>query len=80
MNKGQVPVDSNGVPLQLHHIGQHLDSPLAELTFEEHRCGGNDTILHDKGKPTETHGEGNTWNQERKEHWFNRLRERGDIK
>ena len=49
---GLAPLDKNGRPIQLHHIGQHADSPLAELTFEEHRCGGNDTILHDKTKPT----------------------------
>lgn len=67
--KGLAPLDKNGKPLQLHHIGQHADSPLAELTFEEHRCGGNDTILHDKNKETEVHGEGNKWDSERSDYW-----------
>lgn len=67
--KGLAPLDKNGKPLQLHHIGQHADSPLAELTFEEHRCGGNDTILHDKSKETEVHGEGNKWDSERSDYW-----------
>ena len=70
--KGKAPLDSNGNPIELHHIGQHADSPLAELTFEEHRCNGNDTILHDKSIKSETHGEGNTWDKERQDYWKNR--------
>lgn len=70
--QGLAPLDKNGDSIQLHHIGQHADSPLAELTFDEHRCGGNDTILHDKSIETETHGEGNTWNSERENYWKNR--------
>lgn len=73
MERGLAPLDKNGEPIQLHHIGQHVDSPLAELTFEEHRCNGNDTILHDKSKETETHGEGNAWDKERQEYWKNRI-------
>lgn len=75
MSMGKAPLDENGNPIQLHHIGQHIDSPLAELTFEEHRCNGNDTILHDKTKETETHGEGNTWDKERQDYWKNRVEE-----
>ena len=70
--EGRAPLDKNGKPIQLHHIGQHADSPLAELTFEEHRCGGNDTILHDKNKETEAHGEGNNWDNERQSYWKDR--------
>lgn len=73
MVKGKAPLVENGTPMQLHHIGQHADSPLAELTFEEHRCNGNDTILHDKTMETETHGEGNTWDKERQDYWKNRI-------
>lgn len=72
IKQGLAPLDKNGNAIELHHIGQHADSPLAELTFEEHRGGGNDTILHDKTKETETHGEGNTWDRERQEHWKER--------
>lgn len=72
IEKGRAPLDENGKPIELHHIGQHADSPLAELTFEEHRCNGNDTILHDKTKETETHGEGNTWDKERQDFWKDR--------
>lgn len=72
IKEGKAPLDKNGCPLQLHHIGQHPDSPLAELTFEEHRCGGNDTILHDKKKETEVHGPGSNWDTERKQYWESR--------
>lgn len=72
MKRGLAPLDKDGNSIELHHIGQHADSPLAELTFEEHRCNGNDTILHDKTKETETHGEGNTWDLERQTYWKDR--------
>lgn len=47
MEKGMAPL-KDGKPIELHHIGQKMDSPLAELTVQEHRGQGNDTILHDK--------------------------------
>ena len=50
---GLAPIDEDGKPLELHHIGQKPDSPLAELTRDEHRGKGNDAILHDKTKPSE---------------------------
>lgn len=71
--EGYAPLDKEGKPIQLHHIGQHKDSPLAELTFKEHRTDGNDVILHDKKKETEVHGDGNNWDNERKEYWKSRL-------
>lgn len=70
--EGYAPHDKTSRPIQLHHIGQHADSPLAELTFIEHRTGGNDTILHDKTKETEVHGDGNNWDNERMNYWKNR--------
>lgn len=72
IKRGLAPLDKTGTPIELHHIGQHENSPLAELTFKEHRCNGNDIILHDKKKETETHGEGNTWDSQRQEYWKNR--------
>ncbi|MEE3452838.1 HNH/ENDO VII family nuclease [Dialister sp.] len=72
IEKGRAPLDKNGNPLELHHIGQHADSPLAELTREEHRCNGNDTILHDKTIQSEAHGEGNHWDNERQEYWHSK--------
>lgn len=72
IERGLAPLDQEGNAIQLHHIGQHMDSPLAELTFEEHRGGGNDTILHNKSIETETHGEGNHWDNERQNYWKSR--------
>lgn len=69
IQEGKAPLDKNGESIQLHHIGQHTNSPLAELTFVEHRSNGNDIILHDKLKETEVHVEGNTWNTERDTYW-----------
>lgn len=72
VERGLAPLDKNGNAIELHHIGQHADSPLAELTVEQHRGTGNDTILHDKSIQTETHGEGNNWDNERQTYWKNR--------
>ena len=72
VKRGLAPLDKNGKPIELHHMGQRADAPLAELSFEEHRGAGNDTILHDKNKETETHGEGNKWNSEKQNHWKSR--------
>ena len=62
-------------PIELHHLGQKADSPLVELTEEEHRTGEyedgkkNQSLWHDNTVETEVHGEGNNWDQERKTHW-----------
>lgn len=77
--RGLAPLDSKtGKPLELHHLGQKADSPLVELTVEEHRTGEyeggkkNQSLWHDNTLETEVHGEGSTWDQERKAHWKSR--------
>jgi hypothetical protein len=70
MQEGRAPLDANGKPIELHHIGQKSDSPLAELSSAEHRSNGNDNILHNKLKESEI--DRNDFNQERKEHWMAR--------
>ena len=70
--EGYSPIDKSGDRIHLHHIGQHADSPLAELTYKEHRLDGNDAILHDKSIKTEVHGEGNKWSSEKIQYWKNR--------
>ncbi|CEP34090.1 MULTISPECIES: HNH/ENDO VII family nuclease [unclassified Halomonas] len=77
--RGLAPLDSKtGKPLELHHLGQKADSPLVELTAEEHRTGEyeggkkNQSLWHDNTLETEVHGEGSTWDQERKAHWKSR--------
>ena len=70
MENGMAPLSKDGEIIELHHIGQKQDSPLAELTTSEHRKGGNDTILHDKMKESEI--DRVEFTRERKEHWENR--------
>lgn len=70
MEQGRAPLGSNGRPIELHHIGQHNDSPLAELTLEEHRGKGNDTILHNKTIESEI--DRVTFESERIDHWKER--------
>lgn len=79
MAEGKPPLDENGKPIQLHHLGQKADSPLVELTEEEHRTGEyengkkNQSLWHDNAKETEVHGtHENEWKQERENHWKTR--------
>lgn len=79
MAKGKPPLDKNGRPIYLHHLGQKVDSPLVELTEEEHKTGEykdgkkNHSLWHDNTVPTEVHGENESnWKQEREAHWKER--------
>lgn len=44
MEKGLAPIDETGREIELHHIRQNPDGPLAELTSREHE--GNFKLLH----------------------------------
>lgn len=70
MEKGLAPLDKDCNTIELHHIGQKSDSPLAELTMQEHRGIGNDTVLHDKTKISEI--DRPSFGGERREHWTKR--------
>ena len=61
----------SGEEIELHHIGQKPDNPLAELTLKEHRGIGNDGILHDKTKETEINRI--EFAKERRDHWKGRI-------
>lgn len=73
MEKGKAPLDKEGKPIELHHIGQTSDAPLAELTRSEHMGNGNDSILHDKAKESEI--DRSEFKKEREEHWKARAEE-----
>lgn len=75
--QGLSPINKDGKVIELHHIGQHADSPLAELTPEEHRGKGNDTILHDKTKESEIDRQ--AFAVERSAHWEARANEGGNL-
>lgn len=70
MERGLAPLDREGKSIELHHIGQNSDAPLAELTWSEHHANGNDTILHDKQKESEI--DRTAFSKERAEHWQKR--------
>lgn len=70
MEQGLAPLDKKGNPMELHHIGQHNDSPLAELTQEQHRGKENYSVLHDTKKESEI--DRASFNDERANHWKER--------
>lgn len=67
--EGYPPRDKKGRPYELHHIGQNPDSPLAELTYEQHHSDGNFKILHTFD---ESSIDRVLFNKERKEYWSER--------
>ncbi|WP_454953537.1 HNH/ENDO VII family nuclease [Fusobacterium hwasookii] len=75
--QGLSPINKDGKVIELHHIGQHSNSPLAELTQEEHRGKGNDGILHDKTKESEINRQ--AFAEERSDHWSARAQESEEI-
>ena len=77
VEQGLSPINKDGKTIELHHIGQHADSPLAELTQEEHRGKGNDTILHGKTKESEIDRQ--AFNGEKNKHWVARAQESEGI-
>lgn len=73
MEKGLSPVSKEGSPIELHHIGQKNDGPLAELTKGEHQSSDNTKILHDSSKSSEI--ERGKFDTIRKNHWKDRVGE-----
>ena len=71
--EGYAPYDKTGMPYELHHIGQNPDSPLAELTHEQHHKNGNFKKLH-TFDDTKVHGDGNNWDDERASYWMERAK------
>ena len=72
MEKGRAPIDQYGEKYNLHHIGQKMDSPLAELQGGEHRI--YHSTLHDTslGKSVIDRG---AFDKERAAHWKERVAE-----
>jgi len=72
IENGLPPLDTKNRAIELHHIGQRPNSPLAELTIDEHRLNpGNSKILH-SSTTSDVHKPGNTWQAESKQHWRDR--------
>lgn len=67
--EGYPPRDKTGRPYELHHVGQNPNSPLAELTYEQHHCDGNFKKLHTF---EDSSIDRQQFNKERKEYWMAR--------
>lgn len=65
------PINKNGETVELHHVGQKSDSPLAELTKSEHIRNGNYSVLHDTQK-AESEINRNDFNKEKRDYWIAR--------
>lgn len=68
MKQGKCPYTTSGQPIELHHIGQNPNAPLAELSMSEHRGAENDLILHDK-TIDESRIDRSHFRLERENHW-----------
>ncbi|KLT18929.1 hypothetical protein AA980_06100 [Neobacillus vireti] len=66
IEEGYAPL-VDGQPIELHHIGQGMDCPLAELKWTEHRGEGNYSVLHDVTKESEINRP--LFNLEKEAHW-----------
>ena len=64
------PINKNGETVELHHIGQKDDSPLAELTEREHRSKETNSVLHDTTKKDSDIDKNNFNNNVRPQHWL----------
>ena len=73
MNQGNAPYTINGEIIELHHIGQRDNSPLAELSKSEHTGKDSDKYLHDKiGESMVDHSK---FSAQKKKHWAERSKE-----
>lgn len=79
MAKGASPVDAKtGEKLELHHMGQNYDAPLAELCENSEHGDGNDKVLHDKNTESwrnDTQLKNQYQNVDRPNHWKERAEE-----
>jgi len=83
MKIGYAPLDRDGNPIELHHVGQKPNGPIAELRHSEHRGAGNAGILHkNNSKGSEFYGENNrkNWNKTKKQYWIDRAKAYEDSK
>ena len=69
---GHAPIDfATGQIIELHHIGQRRNSPLAELTGAEHRSRYANNLLHSGAGRETIHR--NQFQAVRRAYWMNRM-------
>ena len=71
MSKGMAPYAKNGEKIELHHIGQENNSPLAELTWTEHRGKGQHGKLHNLKMKSKVDHE--SFSGDRNKYWKERV-------
>lgn len=76
MGEGYPPRDENGDPYELHHIGQRMDSPFAELDWNSHMGEGNNAILHPQH---ESEIDRQLFEKEKEEYWRARFEDFKDC-
>jgi hypothetical protein len=74
MQRGLAPLDPTGVPYELHHLGQHIDSTLAIFTRSEHIGKGMKNLWH-LSKVSEI--DRNAFNKIRQDFWKDLARQLG---
>jgi len=72
MKQGLSPLNEEGKTIELHHVGQDSDAPLAELDGETHRGSENYSTLHEM---QESKINRNKFNVEKSNHWKARAQE-----
>ncbi|MGN0867207.1 MAG: HNH/ENDO VII family nuclease [Oligosphaeraceae bacterium] len=69
MENGLAPINPrDGLPYELHHVGQKNNVPLAEFTHSEHMSPENNKVLHPVRSGSEVE-HGYSWRDIREEHW-----------
>src|SRR5262249_44665127 len=67
--RGDAPGGEGGKPVELHHRGQEHDSPLDEMTREDHRGKGNFKKNHSNTGQEPSKINRSKWKSEQKAHW-----------
>ena len=69
MKNGLSPINpKDGLPYELHHVGQKKTAPLAELTHSEHMSPKTNKILHPVRSGSEV-DHGYSWRNIRENYW-----------
>ena len=78
MENGRAPIDSQtGEKIELHHLGQDKDGPLAELCENSEHGDGHHKILHPQieGSWRNEPGAMEAYDRERSDHWRERAKD-----
>nr|WP_280531546.1 HNH/ENDO VII family nuclease [Aeromonas veronii] len=73
MEKGLAPLDSNGDSINLHHMLQRQDGPLAEVTQSFHT--DNRRVIHINSNETPSGIDRDVFNKWRSDYWKQRAKD-----